>query len=217
MSRGPGNSNATLERVAGTVRYMDNGYLHCEACDNIWCRHIEAVVLSSQDSQSLVKRAIEYPHFSVPILPTESLFASIWLDILPRKRFLAKAYLQSPINAIPERVCRGDDHFIAFLSPGEGRAGLRVAIWDAFAKELGGDVSCASLGHTWDVSIEATKLQKSGARGMMLNAWHQKWYNKCHVCFMREGAVVEFDSDLIPDAKPASPGWSGVDRRRRKW
>lgn len=209
-------SRDEAEKIPGTpVWYLDEGVLRCQDHQSSWCAHIGEVIMSAQDSRAIISRAKDLQFTSVPVLPTEGIFVRVWLDVLPRDKFLAKAYLQSPSDAEADRMCTGDDHFIGFFSEGEGMAALRACVWESLDDLIHGDVSCSSLGHSWTVDLEAKKLHESGLRGEMMNAWCMKWYKKCSPCYNREGRGLDFDADLIPDA-PVRDSWLRARPPRRR-
>lgn len=208
-----------LEGVPGTpVRLLEQGILYCEEHNAYWCTHIGEVVTSCQDSAVIISKLPDLHFIQVPVLPTEDIFARVWFDVLKRERFLAKAYIQSPSDAHLERVCTGDDQFIAFFSEGEGMQALRASIWEFMEPILLSELSCESLNHNWDIDAKAKELHRSSRRGRMMNSWAWKWYKKCHICYTAEGARLSFDDDLIPDTAPRS-GWipARPPRPRYKW
>lgn len=189
-----------LEEIPGTpVKFLPSGILLCEEHNANWCAHIAEVITNRQDSAVIISRLPDIHFIQVPVLPTEHIYARLWVDVLKREKFLAKVYIQSPDGAHPEKVCTGDDQFIAFFSEGEGMQALRACIWEFMEPILLSPVTCESLNHNWEISVKARELHESGRRGQMMNSWAWKWYKKCHICYTAEGAGLSFDDDLIPD------------------
>lgn len=185
------------------VMLRNSGHLVCMICSELWCPHIHEIVKDGTDAPFIRKHIGKSAFVSVPLVPTLSVHASVWLVPMPRDEFRAKAYLLSPGNALRECQATGDDIFLGFITSGEGRLVLRRMILAFFEADMGPDmeVPCLSMNHDWGRKAQiATMLRDDGVQRQLIEAWHIKWYKKCSVCFIETSnkPANPFAPDLIP-------------------
>jgi hypothetical protein len=179
------------------------GHLTCRVDNTLWCGHIEQVIKEHQDADAIQSVHGGSQFVSVPLVPSQGVYAMVWLDRQEREHWLAKAYLQSPTKALPDRTATGDDMFIGFLSAGEGRAILRRMIIQEFSKDMYPEmlVTCESLYHSVNRRLYMVEKVKASLLDQLLEAWSMQWYKRCSLCFVEEQSnPPKWDDSLIPDA-----------------
>lgn len=201
-------SSGKSKIVTADVYEKNSGHLVCDTCASLWCGHIETVMHLAKDApgiEEMTMRAMlnghEYLPISVPLMPTEGIFARVIVMPLVRPNYVAKVYLQSPPNTTSKMIITGDDQLLGMITSGEGRKVIRSLLveflWPAMESKPTG---CKSTLHNYErKAILDTFPGRRSAKDKLLMAWANMWYNKCYPCFQDEGAKVDFDPDLIPD------------------
>lgn len=215
-------SSGKSRMVTADVYEKHSGHLVCDTCTSLWCKHIETVMNQAKDAQGIEEMTMqamhaghEYLPFSIPLMPSEGIFAKVIVMPLVRPNYVAKVYLQSPPNTTSGMIIAGDDQLLGIITSGEGRRVIRSLtvefLWPAMETR---PTACVSTLHNYERKANVETFPGNHpAKDKLLMAWANLWYSKCYPCFRDEGAQVEFDSDLIPDA-PAPP-WRGDAPRRR--
>lgn len=185
------------------VACTQSGHLVCKVHKQLWCEDIKDVIMESKDSadmDALTAAATEPVLIYVPISPVNDIFAKVYVERLPREKFVGKVYLQSPHDALPESRATGDDLFVGLVTQGDGRLSIKLMVTSWFDQITKPDLTslCRSSLHTWGRKAEVAGWLKAKKQlGQFIQAWHVHWHGRCMQCYAEEG-TPGWDSDLIP-------------------
>lgn len=186
--------------VKAFVYAVGLGHLRCDVCKVVWCKHIQHLVQTGSDAESLWERATQVdpmlPLVQVPIRPTAD--PEIWarVTVLPSSRGACR--IQSHMTPNSESQIYMDD-FMGFLNKGEGRIHLRQMVIDWFAPAMDLKLySCQGLKHNFSADMELERIRESGTFEVQFNhCWHLYFSGHCAFCVKNKGS---FDPDLVPGA-----------------
>jgi len=196
-----GGEGSTVSESRGfpVVVSTTGGVLYCRSDNKAWCKHIEAVVITGADADSLRidLSLMMVNEIKVPLVPTLRVYANIQIDGTKKSGVLG-CWLVEPVDEPSKDT---ESLFLGLLAPGEGRKQMRDMALQVLLPDVGMAVNtaCRSLRHNLMRNVALVEQCGRDKRVNIANAWTMKWYEKCLLCLGEEGPGSVFSPDLIPE------------------
>ena len=159
----------------------NSGYLKCSFDRTYWCKHVEAVVTCSYDSEELWDEgfAVADLHLNamVPIVPSKNL----WLDADLLYRRIGDT-ITAKVMARPEDSKGEYDIDLGYIHPGEGRVSIRLAAIQWFYANVPvNSLACEASSHGFRQSLKLAEDLKDPAAALpqMWTMWRSR---TCLMC-----------------------------------
>lgn len=179
----------------------DSGALECRECqDSIWCAHIEEVIKSNLDAETISDLDEQ---IKVPIFPTAAMWANCLLDYIQKLESFKVYFIPEHVR-VDDIAKRNYDGFIGFLGKGEGRGVIRSMILDWFKGTVDTEgMLCPMSSHGFAAQVRWERDMQDPTKAF-IQQWAVWSTSKCLGC---SGTAAAFD-DLIPDDDRAPSPWT---------
>lgn len=176
-----------------------DGWLYCEGCNNIWCKHVEQTIRDERDAvpTGSAKSALAAlpDSVSVPVFPTEGIYFEVDLSKDEDFREVVSRVVTLPTNSTVETLRAmplKKAVSMGFIGPGEARLAIRRMIIEWLRSQYRNAPSCKAPIHKtirWSMADKRTAPIAASEWPQLVSLI------STGMCFECSGAKLNFEDD----------------------